>query len=152
MTDDQIGSAPSRRALIAGAGALGVAGVLAACGGDETPGTGTTPTGAPTDGQTAPGAPGAALAKKADIPVGGGKVFGEQGVVITQPAAGEFVGYTAICTHQQCVLANVSDGTINCGCHGSKFSIADGSVKGGPAKNSLPKKDLKIDGDNISLA
>lgn len=152
---DHIGSSTSRRALFAGAGAIGVAGVIAACGGDETPTSGDNPNTGPTgDGQATPAepAPGAPFAKGADIPVGGGKAFGEHGVVITQPAAGEFVGFSNICTHKECLLADVSNGTINCGCHQSKFSIQDGSVKGGPAPQPLPKKDLKIDGDNISLA
>jgi Rieske Fe-S protein len=52
----------------------------------------------------------------------------------------------------QCVLANVSNGTINCGCHGSSFSASDGSVKKGPATKPLAKTDVKVDGDDIKLA
>lgn len=141
----------SRRALFAGAGALGVAGVLAACGGDETPapngGDGDTPTTGAPQAQ-----PGEVVAKTSDIPVGGGKVIADKGVVVTQPTAGEFRGYTSICTHNQCVLANVSEGTINCGCHFSKFAIADGKVLGGPAPRDLPAKELKVEGDDIKLA
>ena len=144
-----------RRTLFTSAGAIGVAGFLAACGGDETPQGGTTTptnaappaTGGPTGGET-----GGVLAKKSDIPVGGGKIFGEQLVVVTQPTAGTFAGFTAMCTHQQCVLAKVESGTINCGCHGSKFSISDGSVKNGPATARLEKRELKIEGDDIKLA
>jgi Rieske Fe-S protein len=145
-------SGTSRRAIFAGAGAIGVAGLLAACGGDETPtggGTNSTPNAPATTG--APAGTGV-LAKKSDIPVGGGKVIGEQGVVVTQPTAGQFQGFSAICTHQQCVLASVSNGTIKCGCHGSTFSATDGSVKNGPATRPLAKQELKIDGDDIKLA
>jgi len=143
-----------RRALLTGAGAIGVAGFLAACGGDETP-QGDSNISPPTTGNAAPpttGGPAGALAKKADIPVGGGKIFAEQLVVVTQPTAGTFVAFSAMCTHQQCVLAKVEGGTINCGCHGSKFAISDGSVKTGPATVRLEKKQLKIEGDDIKLA
>ena len=143
-----------RRTLFTSAGAIGVAGFLAACGGDETP-QGDSNISPPTTGNAAPpttGGPAGALAKKADIPVGGGKIFAEQLVVVTQPTAGTFVAFTAMCTHQQCVLAKVENGTINCGCHGSRFSITDGSVKNGPATARLDKKELKIEGDDIKLA
>jgi len=103
-------------------------------------------------GELAPPAPAAGLASTADIPVGGGKVFGDEQVVITQPKPGEFVGFSAVCTHQGCVVANVSNGTINCTCHGSKFRVEDGGVANGPARDPLPTRALTVDGDQISLA
>ena len=69
---------------------------------------------------------------KATIPVGGGKIFADQKVVVTQPTSGEFKAFSAVCTHQSCVVADVSGGTINCACHGSKFDITTGAVKNGP--------------------
>lgn len=114
----------------------------------ETP---TTTTQEPT-GELEPPAPEAGLASTGDIPVGGGKVFGNEQVVITQPTPGEFLGFSAVCTHQGCSVADVSGGTINCTCHGSKFQIEDGSVANGPAQEPLPSRALTIDGDQISLA
>ncbi len=150
---DQNESPTSRRALFAGAGAVGAATLLAACGGSETPSTSSTTSGTtqstPTTGGD--GTP-TVLAKKSDIPVGGGKIFGEEGVVITQPTAGNFKGFSSLCTHQQCVLSSISNGNIVCGCHQSQFSVTDGSVKKGPATQALPAKTLKIDGDDISVA
>jgi Rieske Fe-S protein len=90
--------------------------------------------------------------KKGDIPVGGGKIFGEDEVVITQPTAGNFVGLSAICTHQQCIVAKVENKKIICGCHGSEYNFANGSVVKGPAPKALAKKALKIEGEDISLA
>jgi nitrite reductase/ring-hydroxylating ferredoxin subunit len=40
-------------------------------------------------------------------------------------------GTIVACTHQGYIVASVSGGTINCPCHGSKFSIANGSVVNG---------------------
>jgi Rieske Fe-S protein len=159
MSDDQALTGPgtqSRRALLTGAGAVGAAAVLAACGGDDsgdgaapTPTISVSPTARPGGGDPAAGKP---LAKTTDIPVGGGKIFGDQGVVVTQPNPGEFKGFSAICTHQNCTVSRVEGGTIDCLCHGSKFSIVDGSVKTPPATRPLPPREIKLTGDQISLA
>ena len=71
--------------------------------------------------------------------------------MVTQPEAGEFKGFTNICTHRQCPVASVSE-TIDCNCHGSKYSITDGSVVNGPATEGLAEKAITVDGDSISLA
>ncbi|WP_327091785.1 Rieske (2Fe-2S) protein [Nonomuraea sp. NBC_01738] len=138
----------SRRTVIAGVGAGGLTLALAACGGDNSPaGNATTATSA-----GAEPAPGGGLGSKADIPVGGGKIFADEKVVVTQPKAGEFKAFSAICTHKGCTVGTVEGGTINCPCHGSKFKIADGSVAHGPATKPLPAKEITLDGDNIKLA
>ncbi|OLF06884.1 hypothetical protein BLA60_30305 [Actinophytocola xinjiangensis] len=93
----------------------------------------------------------AGLASTADIPVGGGTVFADQEVVITQPTEGEFRAFSAVCTHQGCLVGNVQAGTINCDCHGSKFAVADGSVTAGPASSPLPERAVRVTGDQISL-
>jgi Rieske Fe-S protein len=93
-----------------------------------------------------------ALAKVADIPVGGGKVFPDQKVVLTQPSAGVIKAYSAVCTHQGCTVEGVSGGTINCPCHGSAFKVADGSVAAGPAKRSLPSVSVTVADGAITLA
>jgi Rieske Fe-S protein len=162
---------PTRRNVVAAAGGVGLAAVLTACGSsDKGSGSAANPTsggpttdsadsttasptgsGAGSGGTTAPGG-GAALARTSEIPVGGGKVFADQKVVVTQPTAGQFKGFSAVCTHQGCTVAGVSDGTINCPCHGSRFRVADGSVAGGPAQSPLPPKQVRVSGDEITLA
>ncbi|WP_329278846.1 Rieske (2Fe-2S) protein [Streptomyces sp. NBC_01451] len=98
------------------------------------------------------GSPGQELATTADIPVGGGKIFKDEQVVVTQPKEGEFKAFTSICTHQQCPVANVKGGTINCTCHGSKFNITDGSVANPPATQPLAEKKITVAGNSIRLA
>lgn len=139
--------------------ALGsIAGVSAAalvgCGSEEEP-TGAGPTqtdSAATPSETptteAPAAP-AALASTSDIPVGGGKVIDEQQVVVTQPSKGDFKAFTAVCTHQGCTVSSVSEGTINCACHGSRYAVEDGSVQGGPAPAPLAEVPIKVQGGKI---
>jgi Rieske Fe-S protein len=95
---------------------------------------------------------GTELAKTSEIPVGGGKIFKDEKVVVTQPKKGEFKAFSDICTHQGCQVTSVSGGTINCPCHGSKFHITDGSVANPPANKPLPEKEIKVTGDSIELA
>ncbi|NKX90795.1 QcrA and Rieske domain-containing protein [Nocardia coubleae] len=124
-----------RRSVVVGAGALAAVAVVPACGG----GGGSGSTGAPA-------APGTALAKTGDVPVGGGVIVGD--IVITQPTAGAFVGLSATCTHAGCKVTSVKDGVIVCPCHGSRFEL-DGAVRGGPARNPLPTKPVRVEGDSI---
>jgi nitrite reductase/ring-hydroxylating ferredoxin subunit len=94
---------------------------------------------------------------KADVPLGGGVILGDQNVVVTQPSKGTFEGFSATCTHQGCILASVAGGTINCGCHGSQFSITDGSNVAGPSGSPagsvapLPKVAVRAKGAEIVL-
>jgi len=139
----------SRRALVLGAGAVGAAGILAACGGGPAqPGDGNNPaTSGPRPSPTSD-----VLAKKREVPVGSGKIDFADAIVITQPTAGQFLGFSAICTHQGCVVAKVKGDTIMCSCHGSQFSVKDGSVKQGPARQPLEKVAIKVEGEEIKLA
>ena len=123
-----------RRALLRGAAAVGVAGVaglaLAACSsGSSSSSTASGPT---------------TLGPTSDVPVGGGKVYKDEKVVVTQPTSGQFKAFSAVCTHAGCLVDGVQDGTIQCPCHGSKFKVADGSVANGPATSPLPAKTVAV--------
>lgn len=145
-------SSVSRRRALTGAATLGVGvPLLAACGDDTSSASGPatsapTSTAPPTAQASAPGADtttagsgsgGSGLVAAADVPVGGGVVLNGEELVVTQPAAGEFKAFSAICTHQGCLVGSVSDGTIHCPCHDSAFSAEDGSVESGPAGSPL---------------
>ena len=94
---------------------------------------------------------GEVLGPTSDVPVGGGTVYADQQVVVTQPTGGDFLGFTAICTHAGCTVGDVSGGTINCPCHGSQYSIQDGSVVTGPAPAPLAPKDISVKGKDVVL-
>lgn len=94
---------------------------------------------------------GAVLGKTSDIPVGGGVVYADQHVVVTQPTQGTFKGFSSTCTHLGCTVNKVADGLIQCPCHGSKYSVADGSVKAGPAPKPLPSENITVKDNQITL-
>ncbi|MBZ5739998.1 Rieske (2Fe-2S) protein [Nocardioides mangrovi] len=157
-----------RRSVLGGAAAVGLGlPLLAACGSDGS-GEATDPSGAtesPTESATASASESPTkeatphestssqaadgLVATADVPVGGGTILTAEKLVVTQPSKGDFKCFTAVCTHQGCVVSSVSDGTINCGCHGSQFSIEDGSVVTGPATSALSAVDVSVDSGSV---
>ena len=145
----------TRRAVLTSAAGISAAAVLTACGTSTDAGSGGSNGG--NAGDTT-GGTGGALAKKSDIPVGGGTIFDRQKVVVTQPTAGDFKAFSAICTHEGCVLSSVKNGTINCPCHGSRYSMTDGSVMvAGPGKTPqtqapLAAKSVTVTGDDITVS
>ena len=139
---------PSRRTVLASVGLAGV-GVtaLAGCGAAED---------AANDAASSAGGAATDAVKdaiwKATIPVGGGKIFSDQKVVVTQPTEGDFKAYTAVCTHQQLLVASVEEGVIHCDNHGSEFDVATGEVTLGPATSPLAAVKITVDGDKILKA
>lgn len=148
-----------RRRAVTGAAAVAVgAPLLAACGGEDEPDS----AGDPAPEETAPSAPegsspddddadGEALAATSDVPVNGCLVIPSAKVVVTQPSEGDFKAFSATCTHQGCQVSNGSDGVIPCRCHGSQFSLEDGSVVQGPATSDLDEVAINVEGDSITL-
>jgi Rieske Fe-S protein len=144
----------TRRAAMAGVCGAACAAALSACA-SYGPASAPAPTAAPAPAPPAgpqPGGSAPALARTADIPVGGGAVFAEQDVVVTQPTAGEFKAFSATCTHQGCTVEKVEGGTIDCPCHGSRFAVEDGAPVAGPANRPLPERAISVDGQSIVLA
>ena len=139
MTDD---STFSRRTALGGTAALGLGlPLLAACGSGDDGGS---------DAETPKS--GTVLTTTGEVPVGGGVILAKDGLVVTQPEEGTFKAFSSKCTHQGCEVTKVTDGTIDCPCHGSKFSISDGSVQAGPASSALPETTVTVDGQDIVSA
>jgi len=88
----------------------------------------------------------------ANVPVGGGYIDFDGGVIVTQPEAGQFRAFDANCTHMHCLITWVADGLIQCPCHGSQFHVSDGSVARGPAARSLDTRAFVVNGDTIVVS
>src|SRR5690349_19661437 len=94
-----------RRTVLRGAALAGAAGVgLTACGGKK--GSSSGPTAA------------ADLGAATEVPVGGAKLYRDDKVLVSQPSQGTFKAFSAVCTHQGCVLDTVDGTTASCPCHG----------------------------------
>jgi Rieske Fe-S protein len=132
----------NRRTVLRGIGAIGATamgvGALGACGGD----------GDSSDAASGP----AKKIKAADIPVGGGVIYPDAVVVVTQPVAGKFKAFSAMCMHLGCVVTKVDGGKIICPCHGSEYNITDGSVYQGPSTTPLNPRTVTVSGDTLTIS
>lgn len=137
MSGSTVHRLPTRRQVLAGGAAVAAVGVTAAC----SSGGGGSPAAA-VSGTTVP---------VSSVPVGGGVVLTDQQVVVTQPTAGTFRAFSAVCTHAGCLVTTVAAGVITCPCHQGLFSAADGSVTGGPPPSPLPSVPLTVSGSTITL-
>jgi cytochrome b6-f complex iron-sulfur subunit len=133
-------SGASRRdVLLTGAGSAAGVALLGACGGGDDP---------PASG---PAAAGGALAKLADVPVGGAvSAQGGDGkpVIVAQPTEGTAVAFSAICTHMGCTVA--PDGKqLACPCHGSTYDTTTGKNTGGPAPRPLSEVKVSVQNGEV---
>ncbi|KQY64346.1 MULTISPECIES: Rieske (2Fe-2S) protein [unclassified Nocardioides] len=150
----------SRRHALGGLAAGLTLPVLAACSSDDGGGdSGSSADSTPTQSSDAasPAESGSAstpaepegLVAAADVPVGSGVIL--DSVVVTQPTKGDFKAFSATCTHEGCKVSSI-DTEIHCRCHGSSYSITDGSVQGGPAPSPLPEEAVAVSGGQITLS
>ncbi|MFF2145986.1 Rieske (2Fe-2S) protein [Kitasatospora sp. NPDC058190] len=135
--------ATSRRTLLCGAAAVLAAGGTVAV-------TGCSSSAGSSASSSAPKGP-VDLGPASAIPEGGGKVFREQKIVVTQPTAGQYKAFSAKCTHAGCIVDQVAKEQIQCPCHGSRFGIADGAVQDGPAPSPLPAYTVTVEGGNLKV-
>ena len=146
---DMTSSLPSRRTILTVTAAAGSVGALTAC----------SPVQDFTGAQGAPPSPVASngtptrVGKLSDVPVGGsasGEANGQK-ILIYRPDETTVLAYSAICTHQGCVV-NAADGEFVCPCHHSTFALDNGTVTGGPAPAPLPRYAAAIDGEWITVS
>ena len=153
----------SRRELIRLGAVLGLgsagASIVTACGdsGGGSAGSGGTTTatgGSATVGGSAGGGPkvgkGQAIAMESEVAPSTAFPFidtgtGQQGVLV-RLENGEFVAYSAVCTHQACTVGYQPETQkLACPCHGSVFDPArDAAVETGPARAPLPEIPVEV--------
>jgi Rieske Fe-S protein len=101
---------------------------------------------------SAPASGGTVLATVSQLPTGGGIILGSKKIVLTRGPDGVVHGFSAICTHQGCTVNQVSGGTIDCPCHGSRFNAFTGAVVNGPATRPLPQAPIVVRGNDVVSA
>ncbi|CAG7633597.1 Rieske (2Fe-2S) protein [Actinacidiphila bryophytorum] len=126
-----------RRTVLRGVALAGAAGVgLTACGGKN--------------GSAAGPDKAVELGAASEVPVGGAKLYRNDKVVVSQPQQGTFKAFSAVCTHQGCVVDSVDGTTVSCPCHGSQFDAETGAVVQGPATKALPAVSVTVAGGRIT--
>lgn len=146
----EVTALPDRRGVLKAAGVVGIAvgaGALAACSSPPVP---SDTTGGGSSGGGGAGA--GSATPTSDIPVGGGTVFPDTKIVVTQPTAGTFKAFDAICPHQGCTVASVEGGQIICPCHQSHFDAATGDRVSGPAPTGLTPKKITVTGGSFTVS
>ncbi|MGD9990023.1 Rieske (2Fe-2S) protein [Pseudonocardia sp.] len=149
----------SRRAVVAGAGAAAIGAGLLVAGCSADPGSdsgagagsGSGSGGGSGSGSGSGGSASGTLGPATDVPVGGAKIYGDQGVVVTQPTAGNYAGFSTRCPHQGCQVNEIDGASIICPCHGSMFAL-DGAVEQGPARTGLVQKAVTVENGQIVLS
>ncbi len=97
---------------------------------------------------------GAAIAGESEVAPGSAVAFEDSGnpAVLVHLDNGDFVAYSAVCTHQGCEVA-YQGGNLACPCHGSVFDPANGAeVVAGPASRPLPEIPVKVEGGEVVKA
>jgi Rieske Fe-S protein len=89
---------------------------------------------------------GQALARASEVGPGSAVKFEDSGspAVLIHLESGDFVAYSAVCTHQNCEVA-YKNRQLACPCHGSVFDPANGAqVVIGPAQRPLPEIPVQV--------
>jgi Rieske Fe-S protein len=169
QTPRQETSAVARRTVLRAAGLLGLTGAgaaaLGACAEESSGSPSPTPAAQQTSAPASPSPtadatspkPSASKAKApsgpsvatSQVPVGGGVILENADYVVTQPSKGKYKAFSKICTHQGCPVASVENGVIHCDCHGSEYSIKDGSVTNPPAPKPLAEAKTSVFEDKV---
>lgn len=97
--------------------------------------------------------PGTPLATLSDIPVGGTSAVTVDGqdILLAQPTDRVVVAFSAICTHQGCIVSAAAS-EFDCSCHGSRFAAATGAVLKGPASRALHPIPVSVSGESVVIA
>ena len=167
-------AAPSRRSVLRAAGLVALAGggtALAACSADADvaapAASPAAPSSAASSSAASPSASASASASSSasssaavpagpsvaasEVPVGGGVILKDAKYVVTQPTKGDYKAFSSICTHKGCPVSEITGDEIICKCHGSKFSIKDGSVTSPPANQPLAEAKTTVAGDKVVI-
>ncbi|HET7800923.1 MAG TPA: Rieske (2Fe-2S) protein [Humibacillus xanthopallidus] len=152
---ERIAHLTDRRGVLRAAVVVAGAGALAACSSPPVPEAPAPSSSAGATSGTGAGGESSAAAggiPTSEIPVGSGKIFADTQTVITQPTAGTFKAFDAICPHQGCTVASFEGNQIVCPCHQSHFDSTTGDPVSGPAATGLTPKTVTVSGSTLTVS
>jgi Rieske Fe-S protein len=135
------------RALSVAAVGGTLASLVQACGGGGGGASSPTGTSGSFGGTALPTVSGTSASGAVTVPIAAGSPLATVGgtalvqsssgsFLVARTAADTFSALTAICTHENCTVTDVSGQTYVCPCHGSRYS-QNGQVQNGPATRAL---------------
>lgn len=90
---------------------------------------------------------------KTDIPLNKAHFFNYHGkpAVVLQPAPGQFVALSAVCTHLGCIVKwQPAEQEFLCPCHAGRFTV-EGTVISGPPPKPLEALPVALVGDLVQV-
>ena len=147
---ERVARLTDRRGVLRAAVGVAGAGALAACSSPPVPSPASS--GSPSSPSSPAAGGGGGGIPTSEIPVGSGKIFPDTQTVITQPTAGTFKAFDAICPHQGCTVASFEGNQIVCPCHQSHFDSTTGDPVSGPAATGLTPKTVTVKGTTLTVS
>ena len=146
------------RALSVAALGGSMASLLQGCGGGASSPTGTSGS---FGGSALPSVNGTAASGTVTVPVAAGSPLAAVGgsalvrsssgtFLVARTGQDAFTALTAICTHENCTITDVSGQAYVCPCHGSRFSQT-GQVQNGPATRALRSFATRFASDVLTI-
>jgi Rieske Fe-S protein len=86
-----------------------------------------------------------------DMAKDSGKIikFGKKPVIVIRKQTGEYIAFSAVCTHLDCIIQYRKDyGQIYCACHNGRYDLNGRNVSG-PPPSPLKKYGVSIKKDEV---
>ena len=93
------------------------------------------------------------IGKSEDMAKDSGKIvkFGNKPVIVIRKSDGEYIAFSAVCTHLSCLVQYRKDfGQIYCACHNGKYDL-NGKNISGPPPSPLDKYNVAIKNDDVFI-
>ena len=85
------------------------------------------------------------------VPVGSAFIDLEGDLLVIQPTEGQFRAFSRVCPHAGCKVDAVEGDEIVCPCHGSRYSVQDGSRVSGPTPRGLTEVPVQVNGNRLEI-
>lgn len=85
------------------------------------------------------------------VPVGSAFIDPEGDHLVIQPREGEFRAFSRVCPHAGCKVDRIEGDEIVCPCHGSRYSVQDGSRVSGPTPRGLTEVPVHVNGNRLEI-
>lgn len=89
--------------------------------------------------------------RTSQVPVGSAYIEPEGDYLVIQPTEGAFRAFSRTCPHAGCQVSQIDGDEIVCPCHGSRYSVRDGSRVSGPTPRGLTEVPVRVEGKRLEI-